>query len=153
MAKKDMTIKIAADQVMFSNISRSKDGYNSARVVVKIADNEYMSVSYEWEGSSIPDFAMNLMGFMQANNIESGTVYEDDEYACKTCKEHNPELFDKDGKPKKTGKKKAASSDDDAAKKGKKGVNPFIKKKDEEEEDPKDKKKDDKKKDKKKAKK
>jgi len=88
---KDMKITIGADQVMFSNISKSKDGYNSARVVAKIADNEYMSVSYEWEGKNVPDFAMSLMGFMQANELELGSVvesYEDDEYACKTCKEH-----------------------------------------------------------------
>ncbi len=102
MAKNDMTIKIAADQVMFSNISKSKDGYNSARVVAKISDNEYMSVSYEWEGNTIPDFAMSLMGFMQANELEIGCVveqYADDykEFSCKTCQEHNPELYDKDG--------------------------------------------------------
>ena len=72
MAKKDMTIKIGADQVMFSNISKSKDGYNSARVVAKVNDKEYMSVSYEWEGSAVPDFAMNLMSFMQANAMEMG---------------------------------------------------------------------------------
>ena len=123
---KDMTIKIAPDQVMFSNISKSKDGYNSARVVAKVNDNEYMSVSYEWEGNNVPDFAMNLMSFMQANAMELGTVESfGDEYA------------------------------EFSAKKGKKGVNPFAKKKDEDmedEEDPK-KKKDDKKKDKKSKKK
>lgn len=119
-----MKISIAADQVMFSNISRSKDGYNSARVVAKINDNEYMSVSYEWEGKEVPDFAMNLMGFMSANKMEIGPVEEHaDEFA---------EL---------------------SAKKGKKGVNPFAKDKDmEDEEDPKDKKKKDKKDDKKKKK-
>jgi hypothetical protein len=121
---KDMKISIAADQVMFSNISRSKDGYNSARVVAKIADNEYMSVSYEWEGKEIPDFAMNLMGFMSANKMEIGPVEEHaDEFA------------------------------EFSAKKGKKGVNPFAKKDGEDDEDPKKDKKDPKKDDKKKDKK
>jgi len=102
MAKKDMTIKIAADQVMFSNISKSKDGYNSARVVAKIADNEYMSVSYEWEGSAIPDFAMSLMGFMQANKLEMGKEYEED--AAAKC-----------GSPSKKKKKKGKKMDDEDA--------------------------------------
>jgi hypothetical protein len=104
---KDMKISIGADQVMYSTISKSKDGYNSARLVAKINDKEYMSVSYEWEGKSVPDFAMNLMGFMQANKMEVGTIqeaYADDEFACKTCKEHNPELYDKNGKKKKSKK-------------------------------------------------
>lgn len=113
MAKKDMTIKIGADQVMFSNISKSKDGYNSARVVAKVNEKEYMSVSYEWEGNNVPDFAMNLMSFMQANEMQIGPVEEHaeeyEEYACKTCKEHNPEMYDKNGKKKKAKKK----SDDD----------------------------------------
>ncbi len=79
MAKaKKMSISIDPDQVMYTNISKSKDGYNSARVVVKVGDKEYMSVSYEWEGDSIPDFAMNLMSFMQANSMDIGTR---DEYA------------------------------------------------------------------------
>ena len=152
-SKKDMVIKIAPDQVMFSNISKSKDGYNSARVVAKVSDNEYMSVSYEWEGTNVPDFAMNLMSFMQANSMELGMVaeYADDTYACKTCQEHNPELYDKDGKLK---SKKAKSDDEDAAKNGKKP--PFWKKDDDEEKDGDDKKKDkkdDKKKDKKSKKK
>lgn len=128
MANKDMKITIGADQVMYSTISKSKDGFNSARLVAKVNDNEYMSVSYEWEGKNIPDFAMNLMSFMQANELEIGTVVEQyaDEYA------------------------------EMAAKKGKKGVNPFAKNKDkdtEDEEDPKDKKKkkDDKKKKKEKS--
>ena len=76
MASKDMKISISPDQVVFTNISRSKDGYNSARIVAKMNEKEYMSVSYEWEGNTIPDFAMNLMGFMQANELEVGKEYE-----------------------------------------------------------------------------
>jgi hypothetical protein len=68
--KKDMTIKVMADQVMHSGISVSKDGYKSARMIVKVGDKEYMSISYEWEGEGIPDFVMNLMSFIQANKEE-----------------------------------------------------------------------------------
>lgn len=116
-SKKGMTINVDPDQVMYTNISKSKDGYNSSRVVVKVSDKEYMSINYEWEGDSVPDFVMGLMGFMQANVIEFGMVdkYTNDEYACKTCQEHNPELYDKKGNLiKKTAKKKEKCSDDDA---------------------------------------
>lgn len=110
-SKKGMTIKIDPDQVLYTNISKSKDGYNSARMVVKVSEKEYMSVSYEWEGDAIPEFAMSLMSFMQANEMEIGVneerASEYEEFSCKTCQEHNPELFDKNGKPiKKTGQKK-----------------------------------------------
>ena len=109
MASKDMKITIAADQVMYSNISKSKDGYNSARVVAKISDNEYMSVSYEWEGSNVPDFAMNLMGFMQANEIEVGAHADlADEYDIAAKKGVNP-FIKKD--------KKDDDEDDDKKKK------------------------------------
>jgi hypothetical protein len=124
MAKlKDFSISVQPDEVMYTSINTSKDGYNSARMVIKKGDSEYMSISYEWEGNSIPGFAMDLMGFMKNNNSETSGIWEG--------KEDAYEEFAK----------------------GKKGVNPFIKKKDdEEEEDPKGKKKTDKK-DKKKDKK
>lgn len=96
MASKDMKITIGADQVMYSNISKSKDGYNSARVVAKVNDKEYMSVSYEWEGDGTPDFALNLMGFMQAN-FDGATSVETAEYAAKKGKKGvNPFAKNKD---------------------------------------------------------
>lgn len=113
-SKKGMTIKIDPDQVLYTNISKSKDGYNSARVVVKVSEKEYMSVSYEWEGDAIPDFAMNLMSFMQANAIEVGVneerAAEYEEFA-KPKKGVNPfakkggDDEEKDDKKKKTDKK------------------------------------------------
>jgi hypothetical protein len=79
---KDITIKIIADQVMHSGISVYKDGYKSARMVVKVGDKEYMSISYEWEGEGIPDFVMQLMSFIQANKneIEESKVEKAEEY-------------------------------------------------------------------------
>ncbi len=81
MAKKGMTIKIDGDNVVYSNISKSKDGYNSARVVVQVGEKEYMAISYEWEGGGVPDFCMDLMGFMKANSLEFSN-----EKHCKHCK-------------------------------------------------------------------
>ena len=117
MAKKNMSININPDQVMYTNISKSKDGYNSARVVVKAGDKEYMSISYEWEGDSVPDFAMGLMGFMQANELKTGVidefVSEYEESVCKTKKGAKPMDDEEDmedemkkKKSKKDGKKK-----------------------------------------------
>jgi hypothetical protein len=78
--KKGLTINIGPDEVMYTNISKSKDGYNSARIVVKRGDKEYMSISYEWEGEGVPAFAMDLMGFMQANEITPNTVIDEKAY-------------------------------------------------------------------------
>jgi hypothetical protein len=91
MAKeKDFSVSIPKEKIMYSNISKSKDGYNSARVVAKLGDNEYMSISYEWEGSGVPPFAIDLMGYMKANEIKPGVIegqeesYE--EFSKKKCK-------------------------------------------------------------------
>ncbi len=78
---KGLSISISKDEIMYTNISKSKDGYNSARVVVKRGDKEYMSISYEWEGDGVPGFAMDLMGFMQANEIEPNTTVDEKAYA------------------------------------------------------------------------
>jgi len=117
-SKKDMTIKISPDQVMFSNISKSKDGYNSARVVAKVNDKEYMSVSYEWEGDSVPDFAMNLMSFMSANEMGTSVNELGDEYAEFAAKSKKPPFWKKDDDEEKDDKKK--NKKDDKKKKDKK---------------------------------
>lgn len=70
-SKKGLTIKIEADEIMYTNVSKSKDSYNSARMVAKISDKVYMSISVEWEGSdSIPSFAMDLMNLITASKEE-----------------------------------------------------------------------------------
>ena len=57
-----------------------------------------MSINYEWEGDGIPSFAMDLMGFMQANETPFGGVVEGKEDAfeeysakCGTEQEENKE--------------------------------------------------------------
>jgi hypothetical protein len=70
-SKKGLTIKIEADEIVYTNVSKSKDSYNSARMVAKVDDKVYMSISVEWEGTdSIPSFAMDLMGIITANKEE-----------------------------------------------------------------------------------
>ena len=81
MAKnKKFSVSVDEEDVMYTSISKSKDGYNTARIVVKVADKEYMIISYEWEEGT-PDFVMNLMGFMKANNVETSGVWPEKEEA------------------------------------------------------------------------
>ena len=92
MAKKsNFTVSIDPSQVVYTSISKSRDGYNSARMVVKAGDKEYMSISYEWEGGGVPSFAVDLMGFMKKSGMEKSGVWagqEDayEEYSKKKCK-------------------------------------------------------------------
>ena len=72
----NFNVSVLPEQVMYTSINTSKDGYNSARMVVKVGDNEYMSISYEWEGNNIPGFAMDLMSFMKRNNVETSGIWE-----------------------------------------------------------------------------
>ena len=75
MAKNDLNFSISKDNVVYTNISTNSDGYNGARIVVKVADKQYMSVSYEWEGSEkIPDFVMDVMKFMQTSGMKVNEV-------------------------------------------------------------------------------
>jgi len=66
---KNLVVTIALDEIIGADISRSRD-YKYASVGVKINDNEYLRVSYEWKGDSVPDIVMGLMGWMQSNKEE-----------------------------------------------------------------------------------
>lgn len=104
--KKSFSVSVDPESVMYTNLSKSKE-YNSARLVAKIGDNEYMSISYEWEGDYVPDFAMNLMDFMKANNVETSGVWPEfvgTEDAAKKCG---------NGKPAGMKKKKKAEEDEE----------------------------------------
>lgn len=77
------SISVPMEEVMYTSINTSKEGYNSARMVVKKSDSEYLSISYEWEGGGIPSFAIDLMGFMKSNNIEKSGIWPGHEEAFK----------------------------------------------------------------------
>ncbi len=83
MAKKNFSIVITPDEVLYTSIHKSKDGYNSARIVAKKGEKEYLAVTYEWEGDYIPSFAMDLMGFMQANEVTESGAWPEKEDAYK----------------------------------------------------------------------
>ena len=66
-SKKGMSLNISPEQVMATSMRTTQGGYNSASMAIKLGDNEYMSISYEWEGQKVTDLAMDFMGFMQSN--------------------------------------------------------------------------------------
>ena len=72
-------VSVDPKNVVYTNISTSQDGYNSARIVSKTGDKQYMVISYEWEGTVIPDFAVDLMSFMQKNGVETSGVWQENE--------------------------------------------------------------------------
>jgi hypothetical protein len=78
--QKNMTIDIEPAKVVYTSIQKSS-GYNSARLVVKAGDKEFLQISYDWEGNGIPDFAMQLMEFMKSNNVETSGVWPNQEAA------------------------------------------------------------------------
>jgi len=129
-SKKGLNISIKPDEIVFSSITRSRDNYNSARLVTKVGDKAYMSISVEWEGDSVPSFAMDLMGTLQANEMKAGKVVDgkEEEYGEFLSREESampPWLKDKDGKDKKDKDKKGKDKkgkdkkDKDKKKKGK----------------------------------
>ena len=80
-SSKGFNVSIDPANVMYTNISTSKDGYNSANVIVKVGEKEYLRVSCEWEGDNIPGFAMDLMAFMKSNKMEKSGVWTGKEEA------------------------------------------------------------------------
>jgi len=72
----NFNVSIKPEEVMYTSINTSKDGYNSARMVMKAGDKAYMSVGFEWEGNTIPDFVLDMMLFMKGNNKETSGVWE-----------------------------------------------------------------------------
>lgn len=79
--QKNMSIDIDPAQVVFTQIMKDRSGFNSARMVVKAGEKEYLQISYDWEGTGVPDFAMQLMDFMKSNNVETSGVWPNQEAA------------------------------------------------------------------------
>lgn len=77
MEGKDYSFKINMNDVTSTNINRYSDGYNYANIGCRIGKREYMSVSYEWEGSHVPDFVMDVMDIMKSMGEEKASVDSD----------------------------------------------------------------------------
>lgn len=67
--KKALSISIQPEQIMGAEIVKSGE-YKYASMGVKLGENQFLRVSYEWKGEEIPEFVMGLMGWMQSNKEE-----------------------------------------------------------------------------------
>ena len=82
MAKNNIKIDFDASSIMNVSLSSSKSGYNYASVSVKISDDNYMSVGYEWkdrDDAAVPDFVMDLLAFIKKDkaNVELASEYKE----------------------------------------------------------------------------
>jgi hypothetical protein len=66
---KGLNVNIRAEDIKGTEIMSSGE-YKYARVGAKVGDDEYVTVSYEWKGTGIPDFVMGLMEFIKGNKSE-----------------------------------------------------------------------------------
>lgn len=82
MADKKFNFAFSSGEVMYTSIRKSSGGYNYATVGVKRGDDEYINIDYEWKGKNVPDFAMDMLGFMQASKeeVEKASVEFANEY-------------------------------------------------------------------------
>ncbi len=67
--KKILSLDIMPDEIIGSEIIKSGD-FRHASVGVKVNDNEFFRISYEWKGDVVPEFVMALMNFMMAHKEE-----------------------------------------------------------------------------------
>lgn len=72
-------VKLYVEKVRGVNISRYNDGYNYANISCKMADSEFMNISYEWKGKQIPEFAMNVMEIMKSMGAEKASKMGEDD--------------------------------------------------------------------------
>lgn len=71
--EKKFNFAFSSGEIMYTSVRKSSGGYNYASVGIKRGDNEYIDINYEWKtdsSGSIPDFSMDLLGFMSANKEE-----------------------------------------------------------------------------------
>jgi len=79
MADKEYKINLDPGKVVYASIRRYSDGYSFANMALKMGDDEYMHVNYEWRGNEIPEFAMDVMDMLkkfnkaQASNVDHST--------------------------------------------------------------------------------
>jgi hypothetical protein len=61
-----LSLKIMPDEIVGSEIMKNGE-YKYASVGIKRGDDEYMRISYEWKGETVPEFVMGLMSWMSSS--------------------------------------------------------------------------------------
>lgn len=94
MAEKDYKVNLDPGKVVYASIRRYSDGYSFATMALKMGDNEYMHINYEWEGNEIPEFALDVMEMLKKfNKAEASNVdYSTFERASKVLLDNADEL-------------------------------------------------------------
>ena len=72
--EKKFNFSFNSGEVMYTSIRKSSGGYNYATVGIKRGDDQFVNIDYEWKGKAVPDFAMDLLGYMQASQEEVAKV-------------------------------------------------------------------------------
>jgi len=63
-----ISVSVKLDEAVSVYIS-AKDRYNYSRLVVKVDEDEYLEIGYNWKGEKyIPTFVMELMGFIKGSS-------------------------------------------------------------------------------------
>lgn len=78
--KKPFNLQFDSDNIMNVSMTKSKSGYNYVSVGIKLADNQYISIGYEWQGDNIPDFAMDMLSYLSADKAKLEKASESKEY-------------------------------------------------------------------------
>ena len=71
--EKKFSFSFNSGEVMYTSIRKSSGGYNYATVGIKRGDDQFVNIDYEWKGTDVPDFALDLLLFMQANKKETSS--------------------------------------------------------------------------------
>lgn len=66
MANGNITLNVSPDSIIGSEVMKSGE-YKYASVGIKVSDDEYIRISYEWKGDAIPEFVMGIMSWIQSN--------------------------------------------------------------------------------------
>lgn len=69
MAKGNISLNISPDTIIGSEVMKSGE-YKYASVGIKVSDDEYIRISYEWKGEGVPEFVMSIIGYISAHKEE-----------------------------------------------------------------------------------
>lgn len=69
MANGNISLNVSPDTIIGSEVMKSGE-YKYASVGIKVSDDEYIRISYEWKGESVPEFVMGIIGYISANKEE-----------------------------------------------------------------------------------
>lgn len=76
MADKKYALAFSSGEIMHVDVAKSKSGYNYACVGIKRGKDQFMSISYEWEGDKLPDFVMDVMSYFNEERKEKASTEE-----------------------------------------------------------------------------